>query len=140
MKHIVVGIDGSDGADQALRLAIAEARQWNAHLEVVLAWSFLDQPTIKFDPNYNEDSARATAEDALARVGNTDGVDITITCVNDLPARALLAAAKDADMLIVGSRGLGGFKGLLLGSVSQQLAQYAPSPILIVHPEVEQNE
>jgi len=52
--------------------------------------------------------------------------------VNDLPARALLTAADGASMLVVGSRGLGGFKGLLLGSVSQQVAHHALCPVLIV--------
>ncbi|MBK5223482.1 MAG: universal stress protein [Acidimicrobiia bacterium] len=135
MDRIVVGIDGSPGADRALEWAIAEARTWGAHLEVVLAWSFLDQPTEQFKPDYGADDATATLAAAIERVGGTEGLDVTLTCVNDLPARALIEAADRADLIVVGSRGIGGFKGLLLGSVSQQLATYAPVPVVVIHPE-----
>lgn len=135
MERIVVGIDGSPGADRALRWAIDEARQWNAHLDVVIAWSYLDQPTTEFDPHYGEADARAAAEAAIERVGGAEGADVTITCCNDLPARALLDQAVGADLVVVGSRGLGGFKGLMLGSVSHQVVTHAPSPVVIIHPE-----
>jgi nucleotide-binding universal stress UspA family protein len=59
-------------------------------------------------------------------------VDLERVVVCDLPARALLDAASDADLLVVGSRGVGGFKGLLLGSVRQQVVQHAPSPVVVV--------
>ncbi len=135
MERIVVGIDGSPGADRALAWAVAEARQWGAHLEVVLAWSYLDQPSKEFKPDYGEADARAALEGAIERVGGADGVDVTLTCCNDLPARALLDAAARADHIVVGSRGLGGFRGLLLGSVSHQVVQHATIPVTIIHPE-----
>ena len=135
MERIVVGIDSSSGADAALRWAVAEARRWGAALEVVLAWSYLDQPSDEFRPDYGEDDARAALETAMDRVGGAEGVDVTLTCVNDLPARALLDAAGRADLIVVGSRGLGGFRGLLLGSVSQQCAHHAPCPVVIVPPD-----
>lgn len=134
MERIAVGIDGSPGGDDALRWAIAEARRWEAQLEVVLAWSYLDQPTKEFHPDYGEKDARAALDAAMARVGGADGVDVVLTCCNDLPTRALMDAAQRADLLVVGSRGLGGFKGLLLGSVSQQLSTHSPVPVVIVHP------
>jgi nucleotide-binding universal stress UspA family protein len=135
VERIVVGIDGSPGADRALAWAVAEARQWSAHLEVVLAWSYLDQPSKVFKPDYGEADARASIEAAIERIGGAEGVDVTLTCVNDLPTRALIDAATRADHLVIGSRGLGGFKGLLLGSVSHQLAQHATVPVTIIHPE-----
>ena len=58
--------------------------------------------------------------------------DTVLRVVNDLPARALLEAGKGAWTLVLGSRGLGGFKGLLLGSVSQQVVHHASCPVLIV--------
>lgn len=134
MERIVVGIDGSAGADLALRWAIAEARQWNAQLEVVIAWSLLDQPSTEFKPDYGEDDARAAVDAAVERVGGADGVDVTVTSVNDLPARALLARAADADLVVVGSRGLGGVKGMLLGSVSQQVVNRAETTTVVIHP------
>jgi nucleotide-binding universal stress UspA family protein len=86
-----------------------------------------------FDPNYGEPTARADVEQILRE--EHDGAQLAVTSVRiekDLPARAILAAAGGAWMVVVGSRGLGGFKGLLLGSVSQQVAHHAASPVLIV--------
>lgn len=135
MDKIVVGIDGSPGADQALRWAIDEARQWNAELDVVIAWSYLDQHTPEFKPDYDETDVRTNVDAALARVGGADGVNIVVSPVNDLPARAILDRAVEADLVVVGSRGLGGFKGLLLGSVSHQVVSHSRTPVVIVHPE-----
>ncbi len=130
---VTVGVDASEGSVRALRWALREARLRGARLRAVLAWSYLDQPKGSFDPAYGEDDARGQLDEALALVaGGADDVEIDPVLVNDLPARALLAAARDADLLVVGSRGLGGFKGLLLGSVSQQVVQHAPCPVVVV--------
>lgn len=130
---VTVGVDASEGSIRALRWALREARLRGARLRAVLAWSYLDQPKGSFDPAYGEDDARGQLDEALALVaGGADDVEIDPVLVNDLPARALLAAARDADLLVVGSRGLGGFKGLLLGSVSQQVVQHAPCPVVVV--------
>ena len=132
---VVVGIDGSDGSLRALRWAAEEARLRGARLRVVLAWSYLDQPGKgEFDPSYGEDDARRTVDEAVAALGaDGEGIDIEPVVVNDLPARGLLeAAGPDPDLLVVGARGRGGFKGLLLGSVSQQVAQHASCPVVIV--------
>lgn len=136
MERIVVGIDGSAGADGALRWAWREAERWDAELEVVLGWSYLDQPSERFDPDYAEPQARARVEEALARAG-IDPARVTVRVVNDLPVPVLLAAAEGADLLVVGSRGLGGFRRLLLGSVSQQCALHARCPVVIVHPDAD---
>jgi nucleotide-binding universal stress UspA family protein len=132
---VVVGIDGSDGSRRALEWAASEARLRGARLRVVLAWSYLDQPGGKeFDPSFGEDDARRMLDEAIAGLGAAAvGVDIEPVTVNDLPARGLLdAAGPDPDLLVVGARGRGGFQGLLLGSVSQQVAQHASSPVVIV--------
>ena len=131
---VVVGVDGSDGAKRALRWAAEEARLRDARLRVVLAWSYLDQPGGEFDASYGEDDARRHLDEIIAGLGDeADGVDLEPVTVNDLPARGVLeATGTDADLLVVGARGLGGFQGLLLGSVSQQVAQHARCPVVIV--------
>ena len=132
-RRVVVGVDGSAGSRRALRRAALEALAHDATLEVVLAWGLLDQPGGgAFDPQYDQDAAR----DDLQRIveGELDPVPpgIALRPVNDLPSRALLTAGEGAWTLVVGSRGLGGFKGLLLGSVSQQVVHHAPCPVMVV--------
>jgi nucleotide-binding universal stress UspA family protein len=82
--------------------------------------------------------ARRTLERALADAGDrTAGVDVEPVVREGAPARVLLEEADDADLLVVGSRGLGGFRGLLLGSVSQQCSHHAPCPVVVVPHERE---
>lgn len=137
-SRIVVGIDGSPGSTAALRWAAEEAELHGATLKVVMAWGMLDQhlrpPDQPFDPHYNHDTAAA---DLHAFVTDTIGeprAETTEFCaVCDLPGRALLDAAASADLLVVGARGLGGFKGLLLGSVSHHCLQHANGPVAVIH-------
>jgi nucleotide-binding universal stress UspA family protein len=136
MDRIVVGIDGSDHAARAVRWARDEARVHGATLEVVMAWHWGDQrhadPNAAFDPAYNEESAAEALEAYLDAALGNDREGVEARAVLDLAARALLDAGEDADLLVVGSRGRGGFKGLLLGSVSQQLTTHAPCPVVVV--------
>ena len=133
-KRILVAVDGSAGSRAALRRAAVEAVAHDASLEVVMAWSFLDQVVApKADPQYGEDRAAADlASNVDEELGGDVPADIDVHVVNDLPARAVLSRAEGAWLLVVGSRGLGGFKGLLLGSVSQQIVHHAPCPVLVV--------
>lgn len=131
MKRIAVGVDDSPGGRAALEWALAESRQWGATLEVVLAWSYLVQPVSEFRPDFDEDAAREVL-DAILADHDTAGVDLQPRIINDLPVQALLHVAQDADLVVVGARGLGGFTGLLLGSVSQQVATHAPCPVVVV--------
>jgi nucleotide-binding universal stress UspA family protein len=133
-RRIVVGVDGSDRGRAALARAAIEAAAHGATLEAVHAWNFLDQPGPEFDPHYGEDRARERIEAYVADVlGPAPQVPVTLRLVNDHPAPALLGVAAGAFTLVVGARGLGGFKGLVLGSVSRHVVGHAPCPVLVVH-------
>jgi nucleotide-binding universal stress UspA family protein len=131
--RIVVGVDGSETSRLALRRAAVEATAHGARLQVVHAWNYLDQHGTQFDPHYGEAKATANAEQLVTDVlGSDRPADVVITVVNDHPTPALLGAAAGAFTLVVGARGLGGFKSLMLGSVSHHVVQHAPCPVLVV--------
>lgn len=141
MERIVVGIDGSDSAGDALRWAVEEARLRKASLEVIHAWSAsavggYPHPAAAFDPTSLEEAAFATlnaACDGIDSTGLAHPVDRILR--RGGAASALLEASKGADLAVMGSRGLGGFSGLLLGSVSHQVAHHATCPVVIVPSE-----
>ena len=136
MGRIVVGVDDSEGGRAALRWAVDEARVRDAEVEAVLAWSYIAQEhrsdADEFTPDYGEEEALAVLDAVIGEVVSGGGVTVRHVVVNDLPARALLERAGEADLLVVGSRGRGGIAGLLLGSVSQEVAQHARCPVVIV--------
>lgn len=143
MGTIVVSVDGSAGSAEALRFALAEARLRKAKLKAVTAWTLtyvaapigmmapIDEALI---PELRENARAVLAgavADAVAAAGAGD-VEIEQEVLEGMPAQVLVEAAEGADLLVVGTRGHGGFTGLLLGSVSQQVAHHAPCPIVIV--------
>jgi nucleotide-binding universal stress UspA family protein len=132
--HLVVGVDGSESGGAALTWAIAEATRRRAPVVALAAWSWLDQPE-DFDPNYGVADVKAMAEAAVDRArGSVVGadVDVEIRPINDHAGHALVEASADAELLVVGSRGLGSFRGLLLGSVSSQCVHHAHCPVVVV--------
>jgi nucleotide-binding universal stress UspA family protein len=141
---IVVGIDGSEGSLAALRWAADEARLRHARLEVVVSWQY---PALSTIPAFGvlppademSDEAKRGLTALLHDEGLADDPDLEVTeAVLQGPAgAALLEAAADADLLVVGSRGHGGFTGLLLGSVSHQCVTHATCPVVVV-PQPEQ--
>jgi len=132
-RRVVVGVDGSDGSRRALCRAALEAAAHGATLEIVTAWGLLDQPGGgSFDPQYDADTALGVVQRIVDDELELPRPPLVLRPVNDLPSRALMTAAEGAWTLVVGSRGLGGFKGLLLGSVSQQVVHHAPCPVLVV--------
>lgn len=136
-RGVVVGVDGSDQARDAVRWAADEAAHRATELTAVLAWGLLDQKHAagddKFDPDYGSDDATAVLRDALAdALGPDVPATVTASAVNDLPASALLDASRGAELLVVGARGLGGFRELLLGSVSHRCLVHATCPTVVV--------
>jgi nucleotide-binding universal stress UspA family protein len=137
---IVVGIDGSETSRLAARWAAHEAQLRRAELLLLSAWEIPSYGFSFYDAGISEDllkALRKKAEDNLA-VGLDEvrdvarDVGVATKVVEGQAAGALIEASRGADLLVVGSRGLGGFRDLLLGSVSQQCADHAPCPVVIV--------
>jgi nucleotide-binding universal stress UspA family protein len=138
MQRIVVGVDGSQSAQEALHWAVDEARRRNAVVEAVYAWH---QP---FVTGYEymgemglgdfEEEARQILDAAVEAVDTSGIPSVERHLLAGGAAGALVEAAKGADLLVVGSRGRGGFSGLMLGSVSQQVAHHASCPVVIIPP------
>ena len=133
--RIVVGVDGSAPSRLALEWAVSEARLRHGEVKAVTAWQFppvtVGMEGLVHDPEIFPQAARRLQDEALRRV-DSGGVTVTGDVVQGNTAGVLLKAAGNADLVVVGSRGLGGFTGLLLGSVSTQLVHHSPSPVLVV--------
>ncbi|MEV6978962.1 universal stress protein [Kitasatospora sp. NPDC093806] len=136
--RIVVGVDGSPAAEQALRWAVDYARLAGGSIHAIAAWEYpafygwggTSVPAPEFNP---EELAGKTLSESVARVVGTEpAVRITESVLPGNAAQALLEAAAGAALLVVGSRGLGGFSGALLGSVSRHLTEHAPCPVVVV--------
>jgi nucleotide-binding universal stress UspA family protein len=140
MGVIVVGVDDSEGAKVALRFALEEAKLRQATLRAVHAWQFGGTsgiegayPVIGADRSDLHRAAEAALEAAVEEVVSERGeVEVERRVVEGAAASVLVDESRDAELLVVGSRGRGGFAGLLLGSVSQQCAHHAACPVVIV--------
>ncbi|WP_030690454.1 universal stress protein [Streptomyces globisporus] len=135
-RRVVVGIDGSPASYEALRWAVRHARLIGAAVDAVAAHE-LPGAAGWSAPPVDTDFDGAQAEQALADEVQTvllgaDDVRLREHVARGNPAEVLTEAAAGAELLVVGSRGRGGFTGLLLGSVSQQCALHAPCPVVIV--------
>ncbi len=144
---VVVGVDGSPGAGEALRWALAEARLRKVPLRVVHAWTAGANAggygSLGYIGSFASTGIEASdleraAEEGLDRmisevVGERADVDIERQVVEGGAAAVLVGASAAGDLLVVGSRGHGGFTGLLLGSVSQQCVHHAQCPVVVVH-------
>jgi nucleotide-binding universal stress UspA family protein len=140
MNEIVVGVDRSPASVQALVWASREAGLRDLPLRAVMVWNYLDQShpggEDKFDPLYDEQAARASLDDLVeTTLGPDAAATVQREVVCDLPPRALLEQSSGAALLVLGSRGIGGFRGLLLGSVSHQCLKHATVPVAIVRAE-----
>ncbi|MHB1719186.1 MAG: universal stress protein [Acidimicrobiales bacterium] len=139
--RIVVGVDGSSTSRQALAWAVEEAGYRHASLDAVAAWQVpVDFAMLPAGEGIGdaavqmETDVKAELADALSEVEGS-GLTITETVVEGPAAPVLIERSKGAEMLVVGSRGRGGFVGLLLGSVSSQCVHHAHCPVVVVHGE-----
>lgn len=137
-RRIVVGVDGSPGSLQALRWAAGEAALRGVAVHAVQAWHYpyLVAPVatpIEMEFEQIGKAAEASLSQAIRDVlGDDPAVPVRTSVVEDSPAIGLLREAVGAELIVVGSRGHGGFAGLLLGSVSQQIVHHAPCPVVII--------
>ena len=141
IHHIMVGVDGSDNSRQALEWAHGEAVHHGASLTLVTTWN---PPTLPVNPSMSTAPPEAYGtqpkEDALDLLesftsdlaSRTPAVDVRTSIEEGSPAEVLIQRSKGCDLLVVGSRGHGGFAGMLLGSVTQHLVAHAHCPVVVV--------
>lgn len=136
---LLVGIDGSVSSDAALQFAVSIAPRLDLPVHAMVVW---DYPTVMWPDGsgYYADTYERMAGDARRQAAAIAGrvlVDeppewLTTGTAQGSPSRVLIAASRDAAMLVVGSRGHGGFAGLLLGSVSSACTAHALCPVIVV--------
>ena len=141
MPGILVGLDGSDHSNKALDWAVKHAALEHTSLTVlavheVAASAWTGSPIVYPQDRPEEEKARQAAQEAVTKaVGELDGPgpeSVTVRAVSGQPAQALIEASADADLVVVGSRGAGGFANLLTGSVSSKVVNHAACPVVVV--------
>jgi nucleotide-binding universal stress UspA family protein len=135
-RRIVAGVDGSPSSKAALVWAVRQAELTGAVVEAVIAWWYPSgyglAPAADGVVDFEGDAGKTLAE-AIAEVsGVAPDVMVSPRVIEGHPAGVLLREARGADLLVVGSRGHGGFAAALLGSVSQHCVQHAPCPVVVV--------
>jgi len=141
-RRIVVGVDGSAPSKAALAWAVRQARLTGAAVEAIIAWQYpatygYTMPAAP-EVNYNfEEIAAEVVANTIAEVGGQgEPVKISSRVVEGNAAQALLDASAGAELLVVGSRGHGGFVEALLGSVSQHCVHHATCPVVVIRDSV----
>lgn len=140
IPRIVAGVDGSPPSIEALRWAVRQAELTGGTVDAVIAWQYpvvagglgWAPATGMDDINYAELASKALSA-AVAEVSPPSGVHVRELVVDGNPAQVLLDTAKDADLLVVGNRGHGGFADALIGSVSSRCVHHAHCPVVVVH-------
>ena len=141
MSGIVVGVDGSDHSRKALEWAVREAGATGKPLTVLAVhpvprnhWTG-DPETYPTDAPETEtirQAAEEAVQKAVGQVGGPGPTSVTVRAVTGVPARELVAASADADLVVVGSRGGGGFAKMVLGSVANQVVSHAEAPVVVI--------
>jgi nucleotide-binding universal stress UspA family protein len=146
MSGIVVGVDGSDHSHRALIWAMRQAAQQHVPLTVVavrpdpvrpvtgIYWGAHAYP----EDTHNPEVAQKAIQEIVEQVGNEIGEtapQVTVNVATGDPAEELIKASRDADMVVVGSRGSGGFASLLMGSVSSKVTHHAACPVVVIRGE-----
>jgi nucleotide-binding universal stress UspA family protein len=140
MPGIIVGIDGSGHSQRALEWAMKEAALRRVPLTVLtvheaVAGYYRDVAIYPDDPVRTEQAraaAQAETDKVLAGLDGSRPDPVTVKAVHGFPVEELVSAGKDSDMIVVGSRGAGGFARLMMGSVADQVTRHAPCPVLVV--------
>lgn len=141
--RIVVGVDGSESSIEALRLAAKLAPALDAQIHAVLCWDFPGMYAGYVPPDFDgfQKTAREKLTHSLEKAyGDNLPAGLTSEAVRGPAPATLVQAGADANLLIVGRRGHGGFRGLHLGSVSTACVSHADCPVLVVHEEHEHRE
>ena len=143
MSGILVGVDGSDQSHRALDWALHEAAFHQVPLTVMAVqprsvrpathvyWNIPELPDNSFDPERARTELRNFVDKLATDSGDTPP-EITVTVTRGNPAEELINASRDADLLVVGSRGSGAFAKLLIGSVSSKVTHHAACPVVVV--------
>lgn len=136
VSRVVVGVDGSSQSKRALRWAAAVAASFDAEIDAVAAWQFpatsgWGPAVVAWDPKQDMEDCLTEAVDDVFGANRPDKLRLTVH--EGHAAQVLIRASKGATMVVVGSRGHGGFAGLLLGSVSASVAEHARCPVLVIH-------
>jgi len=142
MSTVIVGVDESEHSRPALRWAARHAEHARLPVKAVMAWDLIGQHHVAADQRFDPDYSAETANEVLREiVEKTLGPDHCVTCeaVLGRPSDALLGAAEPDDLLVVGARGIGGFKGLLLGSVSRHVLHHAHCPVAVVRDDADRS-
>ena len=146
MPGIVVGVDGSDHSHRALIWAMRQAAQQQVPLTVLAVrpdpvrpvtgvyWGVHAYPEDAHNPEVVRKAIQAIVEQVGNEIGET-APQATVNIVTGDPAEELVKASRDAGMIVVGSRGSGGFASLLMGSVSSKVAHHAACPVVVVRGE-----
>ena len=141
MSGITVGIDGSSHSARALEWALKEAVITHARLTVLTVHSvpmsgWTGNPLVLPGDTDDQEEARQGAEEmtlkAMAQLGDMHPPPVTVRAVTGYPAEELINASKDADLLVVGSHGAGGFARLIMGSVSNYVVHHAHCPVVVI--------
>ncbi|APU38580.1 MULTISPECIES: universal stress protein [unclassified Streptomyces] len=136
--RIVVGVDGSPSSQAALRWAVRYAGLVGGRVEAVTAWDLPGAGTWSapaVDADFDEEEAERRLVEEVRTVLGEGASQVHQRLVRGNPAEVLVEQGQGADLIVVGSRGHGGFRRALLGSVSQQVAQHAACPVTIVRPD-----
>jgi len=141
MPGIFVGVDGSPNSEHALTWAMQEAAVRHAPLTVIAVHEVLKSywtgnPVSLQAETGKLDETRKAAEDlvgkAASHLGDAKAESVTVRAVDGFAAQELITASKDADLVVVGSRGGGGFARLMMGSVSSQVVHHSACPVVVI--------
>lgn len=143
MPGIVVGVDNSTHSQRALDWAVAEAGIRHVPLTVVAVQQVLSGRIVRTAPEAEDNAlaehigraVREQVDATLDKAAEPKPEAVEVKALAGSPAEEILKAAKDAEMIVLGSRGAGGFAKLMLGSVSSQVTHHAHCPVIIIPPE-----